>query len=54
MRHSVKRRMGRDGNNWRVFKDLEVIGDGLIQVIVRDFVWKGLTDTTTGREILQD
>jgi hypothetical protein len=45
--------MGRDGHKWRIFKDLEVIRDGPFQVIVADFVWKGLTDMITGKELLQ-
>jgi len=33
----VKRRMGRDGHKWRIFKDLEVIGDGPIPSYCRGF-----------------
>jgi hypothetical protein len=40
--------MERDDYKQRICKDLEAIGDGLIQVIVADFVWKeGLVGTTT-------
>ena len=37
----MQRRMGRDGQKRRICKELEEIGDGPIQVIVVDFVWKG-------------
>ena len=46
--------MGRDGYKWRVYKDMEEIGDGPIQVTVVDFVWKGWTDMPTEKELIQD
>ena len=50
----MKHRMERDGHKWRVFKDLEVIVDGPVLVIVAYFMRKDLTDTIIGKGLLQD